>query len=322
MEAKKKPSIKRFIVIGVVVLVFLCILGAVLSGNDQKAADPSSGSDKSAEIATITSPESNDTDSPKPTKTTAPTKTPAPTRAPTATPDPNRLKSGVYLVNDEIKPGIYKGEDSCYWERLKDLSGSFDAIIANGNSNGQFYVEVKDSDKAFSITCDITRLDVLPEAPGEFPDSYLPGQYLVGIDIPIGIYRGEGNCYWERQKDVAGGFDAIIANGNSTGQFYVELKQGDFALSTSCEIVPLESLTQSTGELPTKIEPGMYLVGKDILPGTYRGEGSCYWERLKNVSGGFQAIIANGNSDGQFYVQLSQTDFAFSTNCEVERTGD
>ncbi|NMB67248.1 MAG: hypothetical protein GYA20_00615 [Chloroflexi bacterium] len=322
MEAKKKPSIKKIIIIGVVGLVFLCILVAILSGNDQKATDSSENDKKVGEIATNIPSDSNETKLPQPTKTTAPTKTPEPTKEPTATPDPNSIRSGVYLVNEDILPGIYKGNGSCYWERLKDLSGSFDAIIANGNSNGQFYVEVKESDKAFSITCDATRLEALPEPPNEFPNAYISGQYLVGIDIPLGIYRGEGSCYWERQKDVAGGFDAIIANGNSDGQFYVELKQGDFAFSTSCDVVPLEAMTQPTGELPTKIEPGMYLIGRDILPGTYRGEGTCYWERLKDVSGGFQAIIANGNSDGQFYVQISQSDFAFSTNCEVERTGD
>lgn len=322
MEEKKKRPLKKIIIIGVAVLVFLCILGAALSGDGKETAEPTADNSKSGEVAPIATSESNKTELPKPTKTTAPTKTSEPTKAPTATPDPNLIESGTYLVPDDIEPGIFKGDGYCYWERLKDLSGSFDAIIANGNSNGQFYVEVKDTDKAFSIDCEVTRLEALPEPPSEFPKVYSPGQYLVGIDIPLGIYRGEGGCYWERQKDVAGNFEAIIANGNSDGQFYVEVKQGDFAFSTNCDVVPLEALTQQTGELPSIIEAGMYLVGRDILPGTYRGEGTCYWERLKNVSGSFAAIIANGNSDGQFYVQINQGDFAFSTSCGVERTGD
>lgn len=316
MEAKKKSPIKKIFIIGIILLVFLCILGAILSGGDSKTSNQNDVSEKSGEIGSTSGADSIVT--PVPTKTDSP----KPTKEPTATPNPNLIRSGTYLVNDEIKPGIYTGNGNCYWERLKDLSGTFDAIVANNNTDGQFYVEVMDSDKAFSIDCDAILLEDTTDTVNVFPNTFTSGQYLVGRDIAPGIYRGEGSCYWERQKDVAGGFDSIIANGNSEGQFYVEVKNGDFALSTDCEIVSLESLPQPSGDLPQKLDPGTYLVGRDILPGTYRGEGSCYWERLRNVGGGFDAIIANGNSDGQFYVQVSQGDFAFSTDCEVERTGD
>jgi hypothetical protein len=40
------------------------------------------------------------------------------------------------------------------------------------------------------------------------------------------------------------------------------------------------------------------------------------------VSGGFDAIIANDNTDGQFYIQVNESDFALSTSCEVELVGD
>lgn len=316
MDTKKKPPIKKIIIIAVVILVFICILGAIFSGGNPKTSAPTNVADRSENLETTSSPVVNNTEVP------VNTNTPMPTNEPTATPNPNLLKPGTYLVNDEIKPGLYKGSGNCYWERLKDLSGSFDGIIANGNTNGQFYVEVKDSDKAFSIDCEAELLEPLPEPAKEFPTTFKPGQYLVGRDISAGIHRGEGSCYWERQKDAAGGFDAIIANGNTDGQFYVEVKNGDFALSTNCDVIALESIPQPKGELPQSLDPGVYLVGRDILPGTYRGEGSCYWERLRDVAGGFTSIIANGNSDGQFYVQVSQTDFAFATNCAVDRTGD
>jgi len=165
-------------------------------------------------------------------------------------------------------------------------------------------------------------LEALPEPSGELATTFESGMYLVGRDIAPGIYRGDGSCYWERQKDVLGGFDGIIANGNSDGQFYIEVKASDFSLSTDCEVVSLDTIPAPTGELPMVVPPGMYLVGRDILPGTYQGDGSCYWERLKNVAGGFDAIIANDNTDGQFYVQISQNDFAFSIDCQLERVGD
>jgi hypothetical protein len=62
---------------------------------------------------------------------------------------------------------------------------------------------------------------------------------------------------------------------------------------------------------------GIYLVGTDIQPGTYRnsGGGDCYWARLRNLSGGLGSIIANGLGANQI-VTISASDAAFeSTRC-------
>jgi hypothetical protein len=182
--------------------------------------------------------------------TLAPTDTPVPTSTPlpTETPNPNLVAPGTYLVNVDIQPSIYKGGagaglfSSCYWERLKDLTGSFDAILANDNSVGQFYVEVKNSDYALKTDCELVRLDPIPEHTGEYPQVITTGTYLVGYDIQPGTYKGQAgsdagsSCYWERLQSVAGGFDAILANDNATGQFYVQVLPSDFALKTGCEL--------------------------------------------------------------------------------------
>jgi hypothetical protein len=152
----------------------------------------------------------------------------------------------------------------------------------------------------------------------------------VGTDIQPGIYRGEaGNdlldsCYWARLSDLTGNFDALLANDNSIGQFYVEVQDDDYALETQCELILFSSLPEPSGEFPKQILPGTYIVGRDIQTGTYRGEAgadileSCYWARLNNLSGDFNALIANDNSNGQFYVQILESDFALSTACELE----
>lgn len=63
--------------------------------------------------------------------------------------------------------------------------------------------------------------------------------------------------------------------------------------------------------------PGTYLVGSDIAPGTYRASVDgigCYWERMKDATGGFNAIIANDYvSDGQALVTIKATDVAFKS---------
>jgi len=174
----------------------------------------------------------------------------------------------------------------------------------------------------------------LPPTPTQNPNIIKPGTYLVGVDIKPGIYRGEagsdlfGSCYWGRLKDLSGTLDALLANENSNGQFYVEIRDSDYAIETRCELVPLESLPATTGEFPQIIQEGMYIVGRDIQAGTYKGQAgtdimdSCYWGRLSNVAGGLDSILANDNAIGQFYVQVAGSDFALKTGCELERVGD
>ena len=162
----------------------------------------------------------------------------------------------------------------------------------------------------------------------------MPGTYLVGKDIQPGIYRGETGydvldaCYWARLRNLSGGTEAIIAIKNSIGQFYIEIQDGDHAIETRCELVPLNAIPPPTGEFPQAIKPGMYLVGMDIQTGTYRGQAgndiasSCHWERLEDVSGDLSSIITNHSAVGQFYIQVIEGDFALFTKCELERIGD
>jgi hypothetical protein len=188
---------------------------------------------KPVDIATITL-----------TATPAPTSTPLPT----ATPNPNLIGPGTYLVGVDIQPGIYKGNageglfGSCYWERLKDLTGTIDSILANDNEIGQFYVEVKNTDYALKTDCELLRLDPIPEHTGEYPKVIPPGTYLVGYDIQPGIYKGQaGNdvgssCYWERLRSVAGDLNSIIDIDNAIEKFFVLVLPSYFSIKTTCQL--------------------------------------------------------------------------------------
>ena len=65
---------------------------------------------------------------------------------------------GVWRVGSDIQPGLYRTVPperdfgGCYWARLADLSGTFDAIIASGYSDSPVYVEIEASDAAFEAT--------------------------------------------------------------------------------------------------------------------------------------------------------------------------
>ncbi len=359
LEVSKKSK-RNKIIIGVIVLILVCCCGALGFGSylnsssedqDNESAQTEPEQEVAQEVVSENTPivdepvtediEENTpipTEEPEPTSTLTPTDTPPPTETPipTNTPNPNLVKPGTHIVGTDIDPEIYRGEagvglfDSCYWARLSDLTGDFDALLANDNSEGQFYVEVLDTDFALETDCELVPLSTLPEPSGEFPQELLPGSYIVGRDIQSGIYQGQAgtdaldSCYWARVSDFTENFDALIANDNGIGQFYVDVKSDDFGFKTQCELISLDALPEPSGEFPSNLLPGTYIVGRDIQPGTYKGEGgedvldSCYWARLSNLAGDFNSLIANDNSNGQFYVQVLESDFALSTACDLE----
>jgi len=262
MAAETAPKKKKLPIWLIIVIVVACLCLAIgLIGTLTLIPKPETITKSNTQANENTVDESGPTSTPLPTDTTLPTNTPKPTNTlsptktplpPTATPDPTLIQIGTYLVGTDIQPGIYRGQagddfmESCYWARLGDLSGSLDALIANDNSIGQYYVEIRETDYAFETACELRFLPTLPEPPDEFPLKIMTGTYLVGIDIQPGTYKGqtgteiEDTCYWARLKDVSGEMNSIITNDNASGQFYLEVQSGDFALSTACELERVE----------------------------------------------------------------------------------
>ena len=101
--------------------------------------------------------------------------------------------------------------------------------------------------------------------------------YQVGTDIQPGIYAGLAgtdvldSCYWARLSGASGDFSDLISNENASGQFYVEVQPTDKYFKVDCEVTPLNDWPVPVEPL-SEIGPGMYLVGRDIAPGTYRGK--------------------------------------------------
>lgn len=82
-----------------------------------------------------------------------------------------------------------------------------------------------------------------------------------------------------------------------------------------------DPVTAAPAPVAAGIGEGVYVVGPDIEPGTYRTDGPgngafpyCYWARLKDTTGSFEAIIANGNPQGPATVTIKKGDGAFETS--------
>jgi hypothetical protein len=63
------------------------------------------------------------------------------------------------------------------------------------------------------------------------------------------------------------------------------------------------------------ITDGVWKVGEEIAPGTYRapGGGGCYWARLSGFSGDLDDIIANGGFSKNQTITISSSDAGFET---------
>jgi hypothetical protein len=150
------------------------------------------------------------------------------------------------------------------------------------------------------------------------------GDFEVGADVKPGLYRSTGNkdaeCYWERAKSASGDADSILANDNVTGTSYVEIKKTDklFKSSGCGKWEAVDPKTTGTPGTTLKGSGGMFKVGVDIAPGTYKSTGNkdaeCYWERAKDASHGTDAILANDNVTGTAIVKVTATDAYFKTS--------
>lgn len=136
-------------------------------------------------------------------------------------------------------------------------------------------------------------------------------------EIEPGLYKSEGSfVYWERLAGFSGELDDIIANGNPMGTSIVEIMSTDagFNSNGSGKWVKIED--DYVGEMATSFGDGMYIVGKDIEPGTYKNDGGSglgYWARLSGFNGELENIIANGNPEGSVIVEISESDVGFHT---------
>lgn len=149
------------------------------------------------------------------------------------------------------------------------------------------------------------------------------GDFQVGTDIKPGTYRSSGNsdgmCYWERAKNASGDTDSLLANDNVSGASYVTIKSTDkiFKSSGCKDWEAVDAKAQGSPATKMAGDGGMFKVGVDIAPGTYKSTGNtddmCYWERTKDAEQGLDSILANDNVTGTAVVTISAKDAYFKT---------
>jgi hypothetical protein len=144
------------------------------------------------------------------------------------------------------------------------------------------------------------------------------GTYQVGKDIPPGTYRtrtGSPGCYYERLSGFSGSLSDILANNTTDNPAIVTISATDKGFSSQNCGTWTSDLSQITTS-KTTFGDGMYIVGTDITPGTYKNTGvaGCYYARLSGFSNTTDDIIANNYTDSQAVVTIADTDKGFQSN--------
>jgi len=143
------------------------------------------------------------------------------------------------------------------------------------------------------------------------------GTYQVGKDIQPGTYRtrvGSSGCYYARLKGFGGTLDDIIANNSTDAPAIVTIAATDKGFTSENCGTWTKDLSQIT-QSKTSFGDGMFIVGTDITPGTYRNTGAqgCYYARLHGFGNTLDDIIANDNVDTPTIVTIAATDKGFQS---------
>lgn len=144
------------------------------------------------------------------------------------------------------------------------------------------------------------------------------GTYQVGKDIQPGTYRtrsGSAGCYYARLSGFGGTLDEIIANNTTDAPAIVTIAATDKGFSSQ----DCGTWTQNTSQITkskTTFGDGMFIVGTDITPGTYKNTGAqgCYYARLSGFGNTLDDVIANNDVDTPTIVTIASTDKGFQSD--------
>ena len=227
-RAAKKPWWKRWW--GIALIAFIGI-GILSSLGEDPDGTPVAGETTSTADEQPAATEA-ETPADEPTATSAP-ETVAPEPEPEPEPEPG-FGDGTHAVGSDIEPGTYRstGTSTCYWVRMRDFSGDFEAIIANGNNTPEI-VSIAADDAGFETRGCGRWVPVEGTYPPAPASEFEHGTFAVGHHIEPGTYRSDGEemCYWARLSGFThDGINDVITNGNNSTT--IEISASDVGFTT------------------------------------------------------------------------------------------
>src|SRR3954471_20289622 len=125
----------------------------------------------------------------------------------------------------------------------------------------------------------------------------------------VWLQRRSGN-HWRKIK-------AAPLRRNSTYDIALEPPAGTLTYRAVWIFSPSRSVTLNVRPAPhAHFGDGIFGVGSDIAPGTYRtraNTGGCYWERRAGSSGDLSELVVNDSTNVSAIVTIARTDRAFKS---------
>ena len=238
---------------------------------------------------------------------------------------------GEYAVGVHIAPGLYVSDGAsagrCFWRRFSDFTWDDSEVLGLRNQVGKVLARVMETDAGFeSLGCGTWRR--VPDfATGGVPSTWFgSGSWMVGAEVRPGLYSARLGvdyiCFWGRYSDFTGSAEDLLAAGVAQNNALVLVEESDVGVySDGCgtwvlaSALPERTAVDSFGD-------GVYLVGSEVLPGTYmsssRKDQSCIWSRLSGFRGTEIERIATVSSDSVALVTILESDAGFrSWGCET-----
>ena len=233
---------------------------------------------------------------------------------------------GEHIVNIHIPPGIYTspGPETgrCSWRRLSGFAGSDSDHIAVRNPVGKNIAEIRETDAIFkSFGCgEWTLFETRSES--NRATNFGRGTWAVDIEIDPGTYSANiplgSTCFWSRLSSFSGQHDAFAATDSSVGHSVTTVRDFDTGFySDGCgtwNTVPEFDITAKSDML-TIFDDGIYIVNRDIRPGTFIADGingeTCFWSRLTGFDGDDFNRINIYTSAGQAIATVLESDIGF-----------
>ncbi|MGH3326327.1 MAG: hypothetical protein ACRDPT_00735 [Streptomycetales bacterium] len=152
----------------------------------------------------------------------------------------------------------------------------------------------------------------------------MPRWLVAVLGLLIGIGTG-ATLAGGSDEDLAG-VRAKLAEARQRIQWYEDRQRLGLADPPSTPDTGGDARTRTGGRAPAEATAdaplgqtipgeGMFVVGRDVQPGTYRTQGSafCYWERLSDRSGAYESVIDRELATRPAVVTIKGTDEAFHT---------
>ena len=227
---------------------------------------------------------------------------------------------GVWIVGVDIEPGTYRssgGGPFCIWERLSGFGrSSNETIVGEVAIYGEIQtVTIMADDAGFSAEPACGTWSPAPTM-GPKATEFGPGVWMIGVDIAPGRYRSSGEgCFWGRLSGFGGTPSESVGSSINDGIQTVDIAATDVGFS-SLDGCGSWSPAPTFGPRATDFGPGVWVVGLDIVPGTYRYSGGddCFWARLSAFDGSFDAMIDVGGGEPSQPVTIDATDAGFAAD--------